>query len=211
VNNLQSLVGDIVRAQATTSSAARGFLVEDTAAMVFTFANGALGTFLLCDTAASARSGEQTSQEATSYSTYPDEDCYHLAGSTGSLSLPTMRLEVFPGTRSWWEPFHTSTVALERSDPLVNQIEHFAAVIRGEAEPVCSGREGPKTLRGGGSGRGVRAERAAGRSRVPGGAERVTRACAPRRGRWSAGGCARRARAVLSRPSGPVLPPRGRC
>jgi predicted dehydrogenase len=146
VNTLQSLVGDIVRVQATTSNATRGFPVEDTAAMVFTFTNGALGTFLLSDTAASPRSWEQTSQENTSYATYPDEDCYHLAGTTGSLSVPTMRLRTYPGMRSWWEPFESSTVDLERSDPLANQIEHFAAVISGEAEPVCSGRDGLKTL-----------------------------------------------------------------
>src|SRR3954465_12354001 len=116
VTNLSSLVGDVVRVQATTSSATRGFPVEDTAAMVFTFANGALGTFLLSDTAASARSWEQTSQENLSYPSYPDEDAYHIAGTTGSLSVPTMRLKVFGGTRSWWEPFETSTVELERSD-----------------------------------------------------------------------------------------------
>jgi predicted dehydrogenase len=146
VNNLQSLVGDVVRVQATTSNSTRGFPVEDTAAMVFTFANGALGTFLLSDTAASARSWEQTAQENLSYPSYPDEDAYHIAGTTGSLSVPTMRLKVFGGTRSWWEPFETSTVELERSDPLANQVKHFAAVIRGEAEPICSGRDGLKTL-----------------------------------------------------------------
>ncbi|HEY0538640.1 MAG TPA: Gfo/Idh/MocA family oxidoreductase [Actinoallomurus sp.] len=146
VNNLRSLVGDVVRVQATTSHATRGFEVEDAAAMVFTFANGALGTFLLSDAAASPRSWEQTSQENTSYPTYPDEDCYHLAGTQGSLSVPTMRLKVYEAERSWWQPFEESTVELERSDPLANQIEHFAAVIRGEAEPICSGRDGLKTL-----------------------------------------------------------------
>lgn len=146
VNNLQSLLGHVVRVQAVISNATRGYAVEDTAAMVLTFANGALGTFLLSDTAASPRSWEQTAQENTAYATYPDEDCYHLAGTAGSLSVPTMRLRVFRGARSWYEPLETSTVDLERSDPLANQIEHFAAVIRGEAEPVCSGRDGLKTL-----------------------------------------------------------------
>ena len=146
VNNLQSLVGDVVRVQATTSNATRGFEVEDTAAMVFTFFNGALGTFLLSDTAASPRSWEQTSQENTSYATYPDEDCYHLAGTRGSLSVPTMRLKVYEAERSWWQPFESSTIELERSDPLANQVEHFAAVIRGEATPVCNGRDGLKSL-----------------------------------------------------------------
>jgi predicted dehydrogenase len=147
VNNLQSLVGDIVSVQAVTSNATRGFPVEDTAAMVFTFAGGALGTFLLSDTAASARSWEQTSQEDTNYPAYPDEDAYHIAGTTGSLSVPTMRLKIFSGTRSWYEPYETRTETVERSDPLVNQVEHFAAVIRGEARPIVSGRDGLKTLR----------------------------------------------------------------
>ena len=82
--------------QAVTSNATRGFPVEDTAAMVFTFANGALGTFLLSDTAASPRSWEQTSGENTSYARYDDEDCYHIAGTSGSLSVPTMRLASTP-------------------------------------------------------------------------------------------------------------------
>jgi predicted dehydrogenase len=147
VNSLQFLLGDVVRVQAVTSNATRGFPVEDTAALVLTFANGALGTFLLSDTAGSARSWEQTSQENTSYPSYPDEDCYHIAGTTGSLSVPTMRLKAFPGTRSWWEPFEVSTVDIERSDPLTHQIEHFVAVIRGDAEPICSGRDGLRSLR----------------------------------------------------------------
>jgi predicted dehydrogenase len=147
VNNLLSLVGDIVRVQAVTSSATRGFPVEDTAAMVFTFAGGALGTFLLSDTAASARSWEQTSRENASYAAYDDEDCYHIAGTTGSLSVPTMRVRTFPGRRSWWEPFDTAVAELDRSDPLANQVAHFAAVIRGEAQPICSGRDGLTTLK----------------------------------------------------------------
>ena len=146
VNNLLSLVGDVVRVQAVTSNATRGYSVEDTAAMVFTFANGALGTFLLSDTAASPRSWEQTSQENKSYDSYLDEDCYHIAGTRGSLSVPTMRLKVYDGEASWWEPFTSSTAELERTDPLANQVEHFAAVIRGEVEPVCSARDGLKTL-----------------------------------------------------------------
>ena len=129
-----------------TSHAVRGFFVEDTAVIVFRFANGALGTFLLLDTAASARSWEQTSQEDRSYPTFEDEDCYHIAGTAGSLSIPTMRLKVFPDKRSWWELFDTVTLEIERSDPLTNQIKHFAAVIRGEVDPLVSGRDGLKTL-----------------------------------------------------------------
>jgi predicted dehydrogenase len=116
VNNLMSLVGDIVSVQAMASNATRGFPVEDTAAILFRFAGGALGTFMLSDTAGSARSWEQTSQENKDYSTYEDEDAYVIAGTTGSLAIPTMRLKVFPGKRSWYEPFETSTIDIDRTD-----------------------------------------------------------------------------------------------
>src|SRR5215213_10423778 len=146
VNSLLSLVGDIESVHAVTSNATRGHPVEDTAAILFRFSGGALGSFVLSDSAASARSWEQTSRENLSYASYDDEDCYHIAGTQGSLSVPTMRLKIFEGKRSWWEPFETFTESLERSDPLANQVKHFAAVIRGEAQPICSGRDGLKTL-----------------------------------------------------------------
>jgi predicted dehydrogenase len=146
VNQLESLIGDIVTVQAITSNAARGFPVEDTAAIIFRFAGGALGSFLLSDTAASARSWEHTSQENKEYPTY-DEDSLHIAGTLGSLSIPTMRMKVYDGTPSWWEPFTETTEAVERTDPLSNQMAHFAAVIRGEEHPVVSGEAGLKALR----------------------------------------------------------------
>ncbi len=146
VNNLMTLCGDIVAVQATASNATRGFPVEDTVAMIFQFAGGALGTFMLSDTAASPRSWEQTSGENASYASYPDEDCYHLFGTRGSLSIPTMRLKTYGGAQSWWSPTEDSTVAVPAQDPLAHQIRHFAAVIRGEATAICSGQDGLNTL-----------------------------------------------------------------
>ena len=147
VNALQSLAGEVVRVQATTSDAARGFPVEDTAAAVLTFAGGALGTLVVSDAAASGRSWEQTSGEDPSYPRHPGEDCYHLAGTAGSLSIPTMRLTTFDGEPSWRSPFVASTVEVEPADPLTNQIAHFAEVVRGATAPLCSGRDGLRSLR----------------------------------------------------------------
>ncbi|PRX50389.1 putative dehydrogenase [Prauserella shujinwangii] len=147
IDSLRALCGDIVGVQAVASSEVRGFPVEDTAAIALRFAGGALGTFLLSDTAASARSWEQTSRENPGYPHYADEDCYVLAGTEGSLAVPTMRLRVFAGTPSWWEPFRTSVVAVDRRDPLARQLEHFVAVVRGEVAPLVDGREGLRSLR----------------------------------------------------------------
>ena len=149
VHNLRMLCGEIVMVQAFSSSAMRGFPVEDTVAINLRFASGALGTFMLSDTAACPRSWEQTSQENKAYSTYEDEDCYVITGTNGSLSVPTMRLKTYPRPedRSWWKAFEAGVVGMVRDDPLKHQIEHFGAVIRGEAEPLVSARDGLQNLR----------------------------------------------------------------
>ncbi len=148
VHNLRMLCGEIVAVQAFESHATRGFAVEDTVAINLRFANGALGSFLLSDTAACARSWEQTSQENPAYPSYADEDCYVVTGTDGSLSVPTMRLKTYPAAdaRSWWKPFEVGTVGLVREDPILRQMVHFGAVVRGEAEPLVSAHDGLRNL-----------------------------------------------------------------
>ena len=149
VHNLRMLCGDIAAVQAFSSNAVREFPVEDTVAISLRFANGALGTFLLSDTAACPKSWEQTSQENKAYPTYEDEDCYVITGTNGCLSIPTMRIKTYPRKedRSWWKPFEVGVVGMVRDDPLAHQIEHFGAVIRGEAKPIVSALDGLKNLR----------------------------------------------------------------
>jgi predicted dehydrogenase len=149
IGNLRALCGEITSVQAFASNAVRGFPVEDTAAISLRFANGALGTFMLSDTAAAPRSWEQTTQEDASFAAYPDEDCYVVAGTHGSMAIPTMRLKTYVNTleRSWAKPFQSETVKVQRADPLGRQLENFCAVIRGEAVPVVTARDGLQNLR----------------------------------------------------------------
>lgn len=147
IDDLRTLCGEIVRVQATTSNTTRGFQVKDTAAITLTFANGALGTFIVSDTAASARSWEQTSRENPSYAAAPDEDCYHIAGTRGSLSIPTLRLRTYQGKAFWWEPFTTTALETHRDDPLQLQLEHFEQVIWERVTPLVTARDSPQSLR----------------------------------------------------------------
>jgi predicted dehydrogenase len=149
VGNLRSLCGEIVAVQAFASSATRNFPVEDTVAVSLRFANGALGSFMLSDTVAAPRSWEQTTQEDPIFSAYPEEDCYIVAGTDGSLAIPTMGLRFYgdPAQRSWRNPFKSETIVIERADPLTRQLENFCAVIRGTAEPLVSARDGLQNLR----------------------------------------------------------------
>jgi predicted dehydrogenase len=142
------LCGEIAQAQAMTSNAVRGFAVEDKASISFRFASGVLATFMLSDTAVSARSWEQTSQENKAYSSYDDEDCYVIAGTMGSLSVPTMRLKCYakPEDRSCFAPYQVSTVEVNREDPLCLQMAHFIRVIQGVDQPLVSAHDGLQNL-----------------------------------------------------------------
>ncbi len=149
IHNLRLLCGEITAVQAFTSHATRDFAVEDTVAINLRFASGALGTFVLSDTAASANSWEQTSQENKAYPSYDDEDCYVISGTQGTLSIPTMRIKSYAKEedRSWWKPLQCHTVQLTRSDPITHQMEHFGAVVRGEVPPLVSAFDGMQNLR----------------------------------------------------------------
>jgi len=147
VDNLRALVGEITAVQAFASSATRGLAVEDTVAINLRFANGALGSFLLSDCAASPHSWEQTSAENTAYDHHADQDCYVVAGSQGSLQLPTLNLYHYEGDCSWWLPLQRESLAAELADPLQRQLAHFCAVLRGQAPPLVSADDALRTLR----------------------------------------------------------------
>jgi predicted dehydrogenase len=149
VHNLRMLCGEIAAVQAFASNAVRGFAVEDTVSINLRFDSGALGSFMLSDTAACARSWEQTSQENPAYPSYGDEDCYVITGTLGSLSVPTMRMKTYADVQdaSWWRPFTEDRLSVQRQDPLARQMAHFVQVIRGQAQPLVSVRDGLQNLR----------------------------------------------------------------
>jgi predicted dehydrogenase len=149
IGNLRALCGEIDAVQAFASSATRNFPVEDTVSASLRFANGVLGSFMMSDTVAVPRSWEQTTREDPVFAAYPDEDCYVIAGTDGSLAIPTMRLRFYGdrAKRSWRERFEEETIGIERADPLTRQLANFCAVIRGTAEPVVSARDGLQNVR----------------------------------------------------------------
>lgn len=146
IDSLRYLCGEITSVQAVVSTSARGFRVEDTVAINMAFEGGALGTFMLSDAAAAAVSWELTSGENPAYPNVPDVDCYVLAGDVGSLGIPTMRLNSYEGTPSWWEPLRLEVLDVRRRDPLAEQIGHFCAVIKGDVAPLVTGWDGSQNL-----------------------------------------------------------------
>lgn len=144
IDDLRNICGDIVSVQAMASNAARGFAVEDTAAVILRFASGALGTLTLSDAAAAPWSWELTSGENEVYPR-TDQFCYLVAGTEGSLTVP--RLEVWSHEGDgWWTPIRAERGVAPDQDPLALQMRHFCRVIRGEEKPLLDGRGGTRTL-----------------------------------------------------------------
>jgi len=147
MDNLRMLAGEIDEVQAMASNARRGHPVEDTVSISLRFANGALGSFMLSDVAASTRSWEQTAGENAAYARDETEACYLVSGDRGSLAVPTLRLQTARGPEaSWFEPMRDQRLGARLSDPLQRQLEHFASVIRREQAPLVGVRDATRSL-----------------------------------------------------------------
>jgi predicted dehydrogenase len=145
IDDLRFMLGEIAGIQAFGSNALRGFPVEDSAVAILRFESGALGTIALSDAAAAPWSWELTSGENPAYPHWP-EDCYLIAGTKGSLGVPSLKRWRYAGEASWTAPLTMERADIARADPLDRQLAHFAQVIRGEAKPVIDGSDALKTL-----------------------------------------------------------------
>ena len=146
IDLMRYLCGEVISVQAQATQSRRGFENEDVAAAVLKFSSGAIGTVTVSDSIASPWSWEHTAKE---YPVYPatQQSAYLIGGSLGSLSIPDQSLWRHEGAPDWWSPISATSSPIANSDPLVNQIQHFADVISGRSEPLVSGREGLRTLR----------------------------------------------------------------
>ena len=145
IDDLRFLCGEIAEIKAIGSNALRGFPVEDSAAAVLRFEGGALGTIALSDAAAAPWSWELTAGENPAYPQQP-EDCYLIAGTAGSVAVPSLRRWRYEGTASWTAPLTAERTERPLADPLDRQLAHFCRVIRAEATPIIDGRDAFRTL-----------------------------------------------------------------
>jgi len=145
IDLIRYLCGEVVSVQAQTAPSRRGFENEDLASALLSFVNGAICTVSVSDSVVAPWSWEMTSRENPIYPV-TDQSCYMIGGSDGSLSIPDMRLWRHDGQKSWWNAISSTTMPRASEDPLVNQIVHFAQVIRGDAAPLVSAEEGLRTM-----------------------------------------------------------------
>ena len=145
IDLIRHLCGEIAEVQAQATPSSRGYENEEVAVALLRFANGAVGTVSVSDGIVAPWSWEFTSRE---YPIYPftGQSAYQIGGTQGSLSIPDLSLWTHDQARDWWSPMSANVLSCDLSDPLINQIKHFASVIRKNALPLVSGREGLRTL-----------------------------------------------------------------
>ena len=147
VDLLRFICGEITEVTTRASNAVRGFAVEDSAAVVLGFANGALATALISDAAVSPWSFEMATGESLQVA-YTGENTMRFMGTEGSLEFPNLVLwRARDGGRcDWHETPASSRVKARFIDVYVEQIRHFGAVIRGEETPVAPVEDGARSL-----------------------------------------------------------------
>ncbi|WP_298285507.1 Gfo/Idh/MocA family protein [Acidocella sp.] len=145
IDALRYLCGEIEAVQAFTANQARGFAVEDSAAVLLRFASGALATLTLSDATPSPWCWDQLAGENPSFPRHVG-NCYRICGTEAALELPSLTVWDYPAGRGWAEKLAATIPAHETGDPLALQLGHFLQVARGEAAPLISGADGAATI-----------------------------------------------------------------
>jgi len=146
IDDLRFVAGEIASVQALTSRAVRGWPVEDTAAIVLGFADGALGTATLSDAVAAPWAWELTSGENPFFPPAQPENCYLFAGTEGSLALPRLALWRYPAATGWQAPLDCAIQPVPPADIYARQLAHFCRVIRRTEAPRIDGADATRTL-----------------------------------------------------------------
>ncbi|HEX4026430.1 MAG TPA: Gfo/Idh/MocA family oxidoreductase [Rhizomicrobium sp.] len=147
IDMLRHLCGEMRSIGGLAGNAVRGFAVEDTAAAMFEFEGGCLGTLVCTDAGFSPWTIEQGSQENPNFP-YTGQSAYRLVGTRGSLELPVLRrwAPATPDEIGWDKPIVSTDLPLAYRDPFQAQLEHFQRLVRLDEPAVVCVSDGANTL-----------------------------------------------------------------
>ncbi|MGD1927260.1 MAG: Gfo/Idh/MocA family protein [Paracoccaceae bacterium] len=143
VDLLRWWLGDVVDVVGLGSNMVRGAARTESGGAVVSFASGAIVTIAFSDAAPTPWGFEAGTGENPNIAT-TGETAFKLAFERGAVEFPT--LKVWSGSETWAEAPAMHQAPVEDGVPLIRQLEHFAEVIAGRAEPLVSAEEGRATL-----------------------------------------------------------------
>lgn len=146
IDFLRYTVGEIAAIGAVASNRQRDFAVEDAAAALIEFENGALGTFFASDSAVSPWTTEQGVGESAEFP-FSGESSYRFMGSRGALEFPNLvQWSQADGAQNWNLPIQAQRLHAPTIDPYAAQLDHFRDVIRGTTPSLQTVEDGARTL-----------------------------------------------------------------
>ena len=149
VDLLHFLAGPITEVTAQTANKARGYEIEDTAALTMRFENGALGTFIMSDAGVSPWAFEAATGENPAIAVQGPDPLRFIA-TKGALSFPSLQTwQASSGTPADWQhPLQASQRAgLATLDGIAAQLDRFARVVEGEEDDLlATGQDGMRTM-----------------------------------------------------------------
>jgi predicted dehydrogenase len=146
IDFLRFTLGEIAAVEAMASDRQRGHAVEDTAAVLIEFDSGALGTFLLSDSAVSPWTTEQGLGEAPEFP-FSGESGYRLLGRRGALEFPALvQWSHAHDAQDRNQPVLAQRIHASSIDPYVAQLDHLRDVVRGTVPSLQPVEDGARTL-----------------------------------------------------------------
>ena len=126
---IRMLLGEVESLWAFAAAFNLGLEVEDTAEIGLKMRSGALGSVHL------------------DYNRRPPDHQWEIVGSNGTLKWDNSSgiLAAYSGTSKAWES-HAPPEGFERNSMFLEEMGHFLAVARGEADPACSLDDGIRAL-----------------------------------------------------------------
>ncbi len=147
IDSLRYICGAVVSVSAETANSVQGFEKEDVAALVFRFASGALGSFILSDQSNSPWSWECATGENAAFPP-TGQNAVRFMGTDGSLEFPNLVLwRHDPAPGDWTQPIAQEVIECGMADAYINQIEHFGRVTLGQQAPRITAADATDTLR----------------------------------------------------------------
>jgi len=122
--------------------------VEDSIAIVMESEDGPTATYCVSDGIPSPWSYELTAKENPNFSFVDQQDCYFFMGTKGSIAFPSMTFYSYEQEHyGWYNPLKIEKLEVTDNDPMQAELLHFIDVVRGEAEPICTGEDALASLK----------------------------------------------------------------
>ena len=143
VDTLRWLFGEVTDVVGLASNAVRRAARPERGGAVLRFDSGVTATLTYADTTPTPWGFEAGTGESP-HIPHTRQDSLRIACTGGGVEFPSLR--VWSGAAHWNEEPKASETEVEDGIPLIRQLEHFADVIAGRAEPVVDAASARNTL-----------------------------------------------------------------